>query len=118
MRNSVRVAISLFAIMLFVSAAAAQKDRNKIEIVVPAGYAEPAIEHSNELQTVLNAAIGEVLNSYPARSFKAQDITATLIDLRDPKDLKWANFSGDRQLYPASVVKIFFMAALERQLED
>jgi beta-lactamase class A len=59
-----------------------------------------------------------VLRSYPDGGFKSEDIAATLIDLRDPKQLRWANVRGDESIYPASVVKMFYMAALEQQLQD
>jgi beta-lactamase class A len=38
--------------------------------------------------------------------------------LRDANNLRSANFRGDARIYPASVVKMFYMAALERQFED
>lgn len=108
----------LAAVCLAALASPAQKNRDKIEIVPPGDYKPPVIENSQELQTILSTSIGEVLNAFPNHGFKADEIAATLVDLRDPNDLRWANFGGDRQIYPASVVKMFYMAALERQLED
>ena len=118
MRLSVEVIRAFAAICLAAGCAFAQKERQKIEIVPRAGYKVPAIEDSPELQAALTASIAGVLNAYPAHGFKADDIAATLIDLRDPNNLRWANVGGDRQIYPASVVKMFYMAALERQLQD
>lgn len=108
----------LFLAIISVGAAYTQKADRPVEIVKPANYVEFKTEHSAELQTILMNAIGEVLNSYGARGFRADDIAATVIDLRDPKNLRSASFSGDKQIYPASVVKMFYMTALERQLED
>lgn len=108
----------LIVICLFFVAAGAQNSNQNSEISAPKNYAALAIENSPELQTLLNLAIGEVLNSYPARGFKAEDISAALIDLRDPQNLRAANFRGDLKYYPASVVKMFYMAALHQQLED
>jgi beta-lactamase class A len=62
--------------------------------------------------------VQEVLNSYSAGSFKADEIAATLIDVTSSSDLKWADVQGEKRIYPASVVKMFYMAALQRQLED
>ncbi|HMT06767.1 MAG TPA: serine hydrolase [Pyrinomonadaceae bacterium] len=50
--------------------------------------------------------------------FKKEDAAATVIDLSDPKKYTIASYNGDRQFYTASVVKMFYMAALARQLED
>ena len=88
------------------------------EIAKPSNYAPPSIQSSSQLQTILDAAIKEVLSSYSNNSFKNEEIAATLIDLRDGNRLTWANFNGEKRIYPASVVKMFYMAALERQLED
>ncbi len=95
-----------------------QKPGNGVEIVAPNGYQALAFEDSPELQTMLNASVREMLDSYPAPGFKSDDISVTLVDLRDPKHLRWANVLGDDPIYPASVVKMFFMAALHQQLQD
>ena len=42
----------------------------------------------------------------------------TLIDLRDPNALKQASFRGNERIYPASVVKLFYLVALHQQLQN
>ncbi len=112
-------AICCFVVIgLFFINANAQKKLKNAEISAPKNYQTAKLENSPELQTLLSRAVGEMLNSYPPRGFKADDISATLIDLRDANNLRQADFRGEVQLYPASVVKMFYMAALERQLED
>ena len=100
----------------FTSAASAQKKSN--EIVSRSDFTSPVLTESATLQRLLDSSIQETLSSYPAGNFKSEEIAATLIDVRDPSHLNWANFNGERKIYPASVVKMFYMAALERQLED
>ena len=92
--------------------------RNSVEIIRPKDYTQPAFERSNVLQAALDSAIRDVLASYPAGSFKSEELAATLIDIREPTNLMWADVNGEKKIYPASVVKMFYMAALERQLED
>ena len=94
------------------------KSPGSIEIIPTKGYSNPEIEDSPGLQTILNTAVGEVINAYREKGFKMEDMAATLIDLRDPAKLKVANLSGDRRIYPASVVKMFYMVALHQQLQD
>ncbi len=77
-----------------------------------------AFDNSPALQTLLNAAVGETVNQFAVKGLKPDYIAATLIDLRDANNLKTANYRGEQKIYPASVVKMFYMAALERQLED
>ena len=105
--------VFLAALIIAVSAVPAQK--NGKEIVRPASYSPLSLTESADLQSALSQSVSEVLSS---GNFKPEELAATLIDLRDPANLKWANINGDRKIYPASVVKMFYMAALERQLED
>ena len=110
--------IAAFALLVAFSAQAVAQSRDAIEIVPPKSYSPPKMNSSKELQVMLDRVIQDMLKSYPNDSFKQTEIAATLIDVRDPNDLKTANFRGNERIYPASVVKMFYMNALERQLED
>lgn len=118
MKKLMRAVFSFAVICLFFSEMNAQSAAQRAEVSAPKNYQAIVPENSPQLQTLLNRAIGEVLNSYPPRGFKSDDISAVLIDLRDAKNPRAANFRGDVPVYPASVVKMFYMAALERWLED
>jgi beta-lactamase class A len=83
---------------------------------VPKSYKAPVIERPTELQSILDAAVSQTLS--PFAGVKPEEVTATLIDLRDPSRFRIADVRGEQRIYPASVVKLFYMAALERQLED
>ncbi|HLA96008.1 MAG TPA: hypothetical protein VK612_09820, partial [Pyrinomonadaceae bacterium] len=107
------LSILAFSGLFFASLFAQVKDR---EIEKPKDYATPVLERSPELQTILSGAINDLLKRDP--SFKPEQVTATLIDLRDASKLKIADVRGENKIYPASVVKMFYMAALERQLAD
>lgn len=110
-----KILLAFTAVTMLISFTAAQKSRDKIEIVRSKDYVVPVMTQSAELQTILSAAVADVSKE---KNFKLNEIAATVIDLRDPANLKTANVSGEMQLYTASVVKMFYMAALERQLED
>lgn len=100
---------------LFFSSAFAQKLRDRIEIVKPKTYAAPMMASSAELQSILAKAVSDVSEKH---AFKPNEIAATLIDLGDPAKPAMAEINGELKIYPASVVKMFYMAALHRQLED
>lgn len=100
---------------LLCTSASAQK---KFEIVPHRSYVAPKLETSAKLQAILDESVAEMLRTYPEGKFKSDEIAATLIDLRDPSHLSSASVRGEAPIYPASVVKMFYMAALERQLED
>ena len=113
-----KIGILLLFVGFLAGVSAAQKTEKNKEIVPPKSYKPPVIENSPELQTILNAAVGETLNAFRSKGFKTDEIAATLIDVRDPNNLTMAEVRGNERIYPASVVKMFYMAALERQLED
>src|SRR5687767_2150996 len=115
MLRSLQISI---CIVLLCWSAAGQKTSSDVEITKPSGYREPMLESSAELRSLLESSINDVLASYAGGTFKPDHIAATLIDLRDPQKLKWADVRGEQAIYPASVVKMFYMAALEQQLQD
>ena len=100
------------------SGVAVTAQRDSKEIARPANYKPMELQLSPELQTILARSVEETLSSLPSGGFKTDEIAATLIDLRNPSEARWANVAGEKKLYPASVVKLFFMAALQQQLED
>ena len=115
MLTNPRVFLVLLVLTLVSAGAAAQGSRDKIEIVKPVNYTAPAFDRSESLQNVLKGAVEEVTAKY---NFKPGEMAATVIDLRDPNKMLIADVNGEARLYTASVVKMFYMAALHRQLED
>lgn len=112
----VRFAMSVMAVCVLAATVFAQKHAANGEIAVPKTYKAPVIEVSGELQTLLNTAANDAFRD--AKNVKPEEVAATLIDLRDPSKFMMADVRGSERIYPASVVKMFYMAALERQLED
>ena len=113
-----RIVYSFALVFLLSVAFSAQKTAKNVDVVAPKAYKPPVIENSPELQTTLNRAVSEMLASFAAKGFKSDEVAATLIDLRDPAKFEMAEVRGQARIYPASVVKLFYLAALERQLED
>jgi len=95
--------------------AAAQKGGDNGEIFADPGYRPLVTVSSPELQAVLRDALSQVTSTIP--EFKVLNLSATLIDLRGG-EFKQADIDGNRPMYPASVVKMFYMAALQRQFES
>ncbi len=82
------------------------------------GFQPLVFENSPALQTLLDEAVGDAVKKFSSKGLKPDYVAATLIDLRDPNHLKMASVRGEQKIYPASVVKMFYMTALERRLED
>ncbi|HEX7810071.1 MAG TPA: hypothetical protein VF608_15150, partial [Thermoanaerobaculia bacterium] len=60
------------------------------------------------IETKLRMAAETSLKAYP--KLKADDLAITIIDLSDPQLIARADYHGDVPFYPASVIKLFFMA--------
>lgn len=75
-------------------------------------------QNSPQLQNLVSRAANETLEKFAAKGLKSENLAITLIDLRDANNLKQADFRGEQPIYPASVVKMFYLAAAHRWLED
>lgn len=70
------------------------------------------------LQDVLDRAAGTTLERFADKKLEEKQLSITLIDLRDPQRPVTASFRGNERIYPASVVKLFYLVAAQRWLED
>jgi beta-lactamase class A len=70
------------------------------------------------LQDVVDRAAKTTLERFVAQKLDASQLSITLIDLRDQQHPVTASFRGNERVYPASVVKLFYLVAAHRWLED
>ncbi len=70
------------------------------------------------LQELVNEAARTALAKFADKKLTESQLSITLIDLRDPTHPVTANFRGNERVYPASVVKLFYLAAVHRWLAD
>ncbi len=73
---------------------------------------------AGSLQELVNEAAKTALEKFKDKGLKEENLSVTLIDLRDPLHLAKASFRGNERIYPASVVKLFYLVAAHRLLED
>jgi len=73
---------------------------------------------ARQLQALVDAAVHQTLTKFADRKLKPDQMAFTLVDLRDPQHPVRASYRGDAQIYPASVVKLFYLVAVHRWLED
>ncbi len=112
--------LSLFVVCFLGKAANAQtrEAAKSNKATTQKGFQSISFDNSPALKTLLDSAINDTVSQFSAKGLKPDYVAATLIDLRDPNNLKTANYRGEQKIYPASVVKLFYMTALERWLED
>lgn len=73
---------------------------------------------SASLQELVNQAAHAALAKFADKKLTENQLSITLIDLRDPQRPVTASFRGNERTYPASVVKLFYLGAVHRWLED
>jgi beta-lactamase class A len=89
-----------------------------------AGKARPAATNrltpaqSPELQALAEAAAREALRKFAGQRLTEGQLAITIIDLRDPERPARGSFRGEERIYPASVVKLFYLAYAHRLMED
>jgi beta-lactamase class A len=81
-------------------------------------FAGPETTHAGSLQELVNDAARTALTKFADQKLTQEQLSITLIDLRDPQHPVTASFRGNERIYPASVVKLFYLGAVHRWLED
>jgi beta-lactamase class A len=69
------------------------------------------------LARTVERAVHETLAEFHQPALKPEQLAVTVVDLRGPQPVR-ADYRGEAQVYPASVIKLFFLAYTHRLLED
>src|SRR5688572_28881527 len=68
------------------------------------------------LQSLVDEAAKSTLQKFTNKKLEENQLSITLLDLRDPRHPVTASFRGNERVYPASVVKLFYLVAAHRLL--
>jgi beta-lactamase class A len=82
----------------------------------PARAQEP--EASTRLQKVVDDAVRVALERFKEKGLAEKSLAVTVVDLTNAGAFERASFRGAEPIYPASVVKLFYLAAAHRWMED
>ncbi|HEU0252118.1 MAG TPA: serine hydrolase [Pyrinomonadaceae bacterium] len=77
-----------------------------------------AAQQTSSLQELVDRAAKTTIAQFADQKLRDDQLSITLIDLRDAKRPVTASFRGNERVYPASVVKLFYLVAAHRWLED
>jgi beta-lactamase class A len=66
----------------------------------------------------VDRAAGQTLEQFAAKKLETNQIAVTLIDLTDLQNPAIASFRGGEQIYPASVIKLFYLVAAHQWMQD
>ena len=78
----------------------------------------PVTAQQPSLQDLVDRAARTILERFADKKLQQDQLSITVIDLREPKHPRTASFRGNERIYPASVVKLFYLVAAHRWLED
>ncbi len=81
-------------------------------------FATTTSARPDSLQQLVDDAAHAALNKFADKKLTESQLSITLIDLRDSPHPVTASFRGNERIYPASVVKLFYLVAVHRWLED
>jgi beta-lactamase class A len=78
----------------------------------------PEPKASPRLQKVLDDAVRVALERFKDKGFAEKSLAVTVLDVTDAAHVERASFRGSEPIYPASVVKLFYLVAAHRWMED
>ena len=77
----------------------------------------PEFIHSDRLEKLARDAVAKAVEQFGKGGLTTDKIAVTIIDLNDRARPQWASHRGQELIYPASVVKLFYLVAAHHQLE-
>lgn len=109
------VVVASLSIITPPGASARKKSATKAQ---PPSTGRLAPAQSPQLQSIVDAAAQATLKKFADKKLMENQLAITVIDLRDPTHPVQGSFRGDERIYPASVVKLFYLVYAHRLLED
>lgn len=70
------------------------------------------------LQAIVDQAVSRTLDEFAEKKLQTNQLALTLVDFTEPDRPAQASYRGEAKIYPASVVKLFYLAAAHRWMED
>ena len=90
----------------------------------PAAHAEgplagmPGSVRSERLDRIVTSAASNVLATAWTPPLAPEQLAVTAVDLSDPASPAFGSHRGEAVVYPASVIKLFYLGAVHRWMED
>jgi predicted amidohydrolase YtcJ/beta-lactamase class A len=81
------------------------------------GGSRPSFAQSSRLEKLTGDVISAAVEKFRGGGLTADKIALTIIDLKDREHPAAASYRGKEQIYPASVVKLFYLAAAHNQMQ-
>ncbi|HUR45055.1 MAG TPA: serine hydrolase [Candidatus Saccharimonadales bacterium] len=82
------------------------------------GIMAEKIPVSNRLQKIVDVSVAATLEHFASEKLNSNQLATTLIYLKDAQHSEQAGFRADEPIYPASVVKLFYLVAAHAWMEE
>jgi len=93
--------------------------KHPIAVALIALFAFTSVAQADEaLDALATKAARDAIEQFKDEKIKEDEIAVTVIDLRDSANPRTGSFRDDAPMFPASVVKLFYLAATHQWLED
>src|SRR6266850_2441901 len=89
-----------------------------LAVALATSRAEDVFPTSPNLQKIVAGAVAETLLEFSKSKLQSNQVAVTMVDLTQPRHAARASFRGDVPIYPASVIKLFYLVAAHRWMED
>jgi beta-lactamase class A len=73
---------------------------------------------ASNLQALLDSAATATFDKFAGKKLQSNQLAVTLVDLRAADKPARASYRGEAPTYPASVIKLFYLVAAHRWMED
>jgi beta-lactamase class A len=75
-------------------------------------------QRTDSVEALVSRTANEVIEEFSSTNLQPNELAFTLIDLSSPSSAQQADFRGNEPIFPASVVKLFYLVAAHRWLAD
>ena len=89
-----------------------------LSVATACGSLACAAQSPGRLQPIIDRAADAALTKFAGQKLLPTQLAITLVDLNAPGGAPRASVRGAVPIYPASVIKLFYLAATHRWLED
>jgi beta-lactamase class A len=80
--------------------------------------AEMEMARSDQLARIVDQNVRRTVTAFSEAELKSEEIALTLVDLRNGEASRYASHRGGERIYPASVIKLFYLEATHRWMEE
>ena len=79
--------------------------------------AEMDMTRSDRLAGIVDQNVNRIVTAFSGTQLKSEEIALTLVDLENGELQTYASHRGGERIYPASVVKLFYLEAAHRWMD-